>query len=149
METAAMAAMVRRVVACVAVGGLALALSVQTTVAQDKKKEKDGDKTPSISEIMKKGHGAKGLLKGIDSHVKSGMWDEAQTDAKLLKAFGEGLGKNKPPKGDDESWKKLTGEYKDNTKAVYDGADKKEAKDVTAGLKKIRGQCKTCHDANK
>jgi cytochrome c556 len=137
-----MASMARRVATCVAVGGLALVLTA-AAAADDKEKKY------TISQIMKKGHGAKGLLKGIDAHVKGGMWDEAKTDATLLKAFGEGLGKNSPERGDAESWKKLTGDYKENTKAVYDAAEKKEAKGVTDGLKKIRGSCKTCHDSHK
>jgi len=138
-----MTSMVRRVVACAAVGGLALAVSVGSSLADDK------EKTPSISEIMKKGHGSKGLLKGIGAEVKAGKWEDAKSDAKLLKAFGEALGKNEPEKGSKESWKKLTDEYKENTAAVAKAADKEDADGVAAGLKKIGGSCKGCHSAHK
>ena len=115
------------------------------TTAQD-------DKVPTIKEIMKKGHGSKGLLTGIAKHARSGDWDDAVNDAKLLKAFGEGLGKNQPPKGDAASWKKLTTKYKENTAAVAKAADMKDAKGVQAALNKINpksGACKECHDAHK
>jgi cytochrome c556 len=139
-----MASMARRVAALVVVGGLALALSVEGSAADDK------DKTPTIKEIMKKGHaGTKSLIKGVAAQVKAGEWDEAQNGAKTLKTFGEALGKNKPEKGDDASWKKLTDEYKDNTAAVAEAAEKKDAKGVTSGLGKIGKSCKTCHDSHK
>jgi cytochrome c556 len=139
-----MTSMVRRVAAVVAVGGLALAVSAGSSAADDK------EKTPTIKEIMKKGHaGTKSLLKGIAAQAKAGEWDEAQNGAKTLKTFGEALGKNTPEKGDKESWKKLTDEYKDNTKAVAEAAEKKNAKGVTTALGKIGMSCKGCHSAHR
>lgn len=114
--------------------------------AQDKDKE---EKAYEISEIMKKGHGAKGLLKGIGAHVKAGEWDEAKTDAELLKAFGTALGKNKPDKGDTKSWEKLTKAYKENTENVYKAVVKKDAKAANDNLGKIGKSCKGCHDSHK
>ena len=127
---------------------LGFVLASGTMSAQDKDKKK----TPSIKEIMKKGHGSMGLLGGIAKEAKDGKWEDADNDAKLLKEFGEGLGKNKPPKGDDESWKKLTEKYKENTAAVAEAAGKKDKDAVLAALDKIvpkSGSCKECHDAHK
>ena len=138
-----MASMVRRVAACVAVGGLALALSAGSTAADDK------EKVYKINEIMKRHTGSKSLLKGITAQVKAGDWEGAQDGAKLFKAFGESLGKNSPEKGDAASWKKLADAYKENTKAVYEAAEKKDAKEVTANLGKIQKSCKACHDSHK
>jgi hypothetical protein len=141
--------MVRRIVAGIVVGGLAVAVSVGSSVAAEEKGTTE-DKTYTISEIMKKGHaGSKSLLKGIGAQVKEGKWDDAKDGAKLLKTFGEALGKNKPEKGSEESWKKLTDEYKDNTAAVAEGVEKKDADKVSASLKKIGGSCKGCHGAHK
>ena len=128
-----------------AVFAAAVAALVGTTVganAQDKK-------TYSIKEIMKKGHGAKGLLKGLGTEVKEGKWDDAKTDAALLKEFGEALGTITPEKGEPESWKKLTAKYKENTAAVADAVDKKDAKAAEGALKKIGGSCKECHTPHK
>jgi hypothetical protein len=146
-----MASMVRRITACVAIGALALAFSFDAN-AQDKKKDdkKKDDKPATISEIMKKGHaGAKSLIKGIGAQVKEGKWSDAEDGAKTLKFFGESLGKNKPNKGDDESWKKLSGEYKDQTVAVFEGVEKKDAKAAGDALGKIGKSCKGCHDMHK
>jgi cytochrome c556 len=109
----------------------------------------DTEKNYSIEEIMKKGHGSKGLLKGITAEVKTAKWDDAKNDAKLLKAFGVALGKNKPPRGAEASWKKLTEQYKENTVAVAKAVDKKDAKATTDALGKIGKSCKGCHDNHK
>jgi hypothetical protein len=141
-----MASMSRRVAAALAVGGLALAFSVGSQAADDKK----DDKVPTIKEIMKKGHqGTKSLLKGIGAQAKEGKWDDAMDGAKTLKTFGEALGKNKPEKGSDESWKKLTEEYKENTKAVFEAVEKKDADKTAEALKKILDSCKGCHSMHK
>ena len=138
--------MTTRFTARLAVLTAGFVLAAGVTVADDKKE----DKVPkTISEIMKKGHGAKGLLKSIGKEVKEGKWDEAKTDAELLKLFGEGLGKIKPEKGTDASWKKLTDKYKDNTAEVYKAVDKKEAPGAESALKKIGSSCKECHDSHK
>jgi cytochrome c556 len=133
-----------RLAACAAVGGLALALSMGTTAAQDKEKQY------TIKEIMKIGHqGTKSLLKGIGAQIEAQNWEEAANGAKTLKTFGEQLGKLEPDRGDAESWKKLTEEYKKRTAAVAAGVEKKDAKAATTALKQIGGSCKGCHDAHK
>ncbi len=131
---------------CLAVAVGMASLSVAGRAADDKKGE---DKTYTIEEIMKKGHGSKGLIKGINQLAKEGKWEDAQKDAKLLKAFGVSLGKNKPPMGEEASWKKQTEAYKENTEAVFKAAEKKDAKGVTDGLGKIQKSCMGCHKEHK
>ncbi|OWK36615.1 cytochrome c [Fimbriiglobus ruber] len=110
----------------------------------------DDKKVPSIKEIMKKGHqGTKSLLSGIKAEVKGEKWDEASTNAKLLKDFGEALGQNKPAKGDEDSWKKLSEKYKTNTAAVADAVEKKDAKATADALGVIGKSCGECHMAHK
>lgn len=126
---------------------LGFAVAGGATTAQDKDK-----KTPSIKEIMKKGHGSPGLMSGIAKEARDGKWEDADNDSKLLKEFGEALGKNKAPKGDAESWKKLTDKYKDGTAAVAAAVEKKDKDAVLAALDKINqksGSCKECHDTHK
>lgn len=137
----------RRATAVLSVGALAVLFTVGGAAAQDKdKKEK---KKYETSEIMKKGHGAKGLLKGLKEQIKGEKWDDAKTDAELLKAFGEALGENDPPKGDAKSWKALSKKYKENTEAVYKGVEKKDGKAATESLDKIGKSCMECHKAHK
>jgi hypothetical protein len=132
-----------RVVGGLVAAGAMIAVSFGGAFADDK------EKTYSIEEIMKKGHGSKGLLKGIAAEAKASKWEDAQRDAVLLKAFGVALGKNKPEQGSAASWKKLTEQYKENTVAVYNAAEKKDAKATLAALGKIQKSCGSCHKQHK
>jgi hypothetical protein len=126
-------------------GMLALTLAVgasNSATAQDK------DKAPSISDIMLKGHkGPDAYIAKIKGAVKDGKWEDAQGFAKELASFGEHLGKQKPPKGEDDSWKKLTTKYAETTKATYTAAKEKDAKGVNKGLGGIN--CMECHKAHR
>jgi len=120
---------------------LAYGASTSAT-AQDKKDP------PTISEIMLKGHkGADAYMTKIRGAAKDGKWEEAQEYAKTLAFFGENLGKLKPPKGDADSWKKLTEIYAENTKLVHKGTVDKDVKAVNKGLGGIN--CKDCHKAHR
>lgn len=130
-----------RKVSVVALVAFALTVSVGGLFAAD-------EKVPTVSEIMKVGHaGGKSLISKIKTSVKGAKWDDAKTSADALKVFGEALGKNKPEKGDADSWKKFAEAYKASTAAAAAAADKKDAKALTAALGKI--DCKGCHAAHK
>lgn len=103
----------------------------------------------SIKEIMKKGHGSKGLLDSITASAKAEKWDAAGNDSKLLKEFGESLGTLKPSKGDADSWKKFADKYKEDTAAVAAAVEKKDAKAVADGIGAIKKSCGGCHKAHK
>lgn len=125
---------------------LALAGGVSAT-AQDKKDDK---KVPPVKEIMKAGH------KGDDAHmakvvlaVKDGKWEDAQSHAKDLADNGTLLGKNTPKKGDPKSWEKLTTKYADNTKALYEATQKKDADASKAALENLGASCKECHSVHR
>jgi len=116
------------------------------TTAQDKDKKK----TPTIKEIMGKAHkGTKSLMAGIGQQAKGGQWEDAQNGASTLKEFGEAIGKNKPPRGSEESWKTQTEKYKKNTESVAEAVEAKDAAKVAAALKTLGGSCKDCHDSHK
>lgn len=132
-----------------ALGLFAIALSygAAASAGQDKKDKKE-DPVPDISEIMLKGHkGTDAYIARIRTAAKGEKWEDAQKYAKTLAFFGENLGKNKPPKGDAESWAKLTKKYEETTKAVYKGTQDKDLKAVNAGLAGI--DCKGCHTAHR
>ena len=106
------------------------------------------DKLPDISEIMKKGHAkTDGYIAKIRTAAKEGKWDEAQKYAKDFAILGDALGKNKPPKGTEASWKALSKKYEENTKLVLKGAEDKDAKTVNKGLAGIN--CMECHSKHK
>ena len=129
-----------------ALGVFAVALSYGTAVTAGQK-DKD-DKVPDISEIMLKGHkGTDAYINRIKEAAKAEKWEDAQKYAKTLAFFGENLGKNKPPKGDDKSWKMMTDKYAETTKAVYKATEDKDAKAVNTNLGAI--DCRGCHGKHK
>lgn len=109
------------------------------------------DKVPDIHDIMTDVNGKKGLVAQVKSSAKQGNWDEAKEKAKKLKELGEAIGKNKPPKGDEESWKKLTKKYAEETAAIAAAAEKQDALDVDKAAATFANQknCATCHNAHR
>ena len=91
----------------------------------------------TIEEVMKKAHGKNNLPKKLAAGTAT---DKEKED---LVAYYEALGKNKPPKGDAEGWKKKT----DALLTAAKGAVKGD-KDELAALKKAVN-CKACHDVHK
>jgi cytochrome c556 len=131
--------------AALGVAALALAMDSSTTVAAQK-----ADKIPDIKTIMQEGHkGTDAFIARIGKEAKAGKWDDAQEHAKALAVFGTALGKNKPPMGDEASWKKLTSQYEANTKAVLAATEKKDAAGTAKSLKAITGSCGACHKGHK
>ncbi len=107
---------------------------------------------PSISDIMvelnnsKKGiHPKFGkLLKG-KSEIK---WETLTDDAKLYADLAAALGKNKPEKGDEASWKKLCSEYAADAKALSEAVAKKDLEGLKKAHAKLSKSCGPCHDAH-
>jgi cytochrome c553 len=116
-------------VALVVIGGLALAVNFTSRGADDK--------PVAIKEVMKTCM-AKG---GLCSKVAGG--NASAEEKKKLVAMFEDLHKNKPPKGDAESWNKFTTALVDAAKAAAEG--KEGAGDA---LKKA-ANCMGCHGAHK
>jgi hypothetical protein len=108
----------------IAFGWVAISL---TTGAQEPKPKY------TISEVMKNAH-AKGKLR---DKVASGM--ASDEEKKMLVEYYEALAANKPPKGDDASWKEKTGELL------------AAAKEAAAGnVDKIKTvNCQACDKAHK
>ena len=127
------------------VGMLALLLAQSESVrAQDK------DKKLSTKQIMGIGHkGADALFTKVQAAVKAKKWDDAAEPAKELAANGSLFPKASPPKGDAKSWEDLAGKYADNTKALNEAVEKKDADAAAKAGKAIGGSCKACHDAHR
>ena len=93
-----------------------------------------GGKDPlPIKDIMKKAHG--GGKKSLVNKVIDGS--AGDDEKKLLVSLYTDLGKDKPPKNDDQDWK-------DRTKALLDAAKADDGK----ALKKA-ADCKGCHSNHK
>ncbi len=132
-----------------AFGMLAMLLAYGASATAEEKDKKD-EKLPEISEIMKKGHDkTDGYIAKVRGAAKDGKWEDAQKYAKTLAFFGEHLGKNKPPKGDEKSWETLTKKYNENTKAVQKATDAKDAAQTKTALGAIGKSCGECHKSHK
>jgi len=115
---------------------------VPSVVAQDKK--------ASIKEIMTAGHkGDDALFNKVKGAVKAGKWEDAQTAAKTLAENGAKLVKTTAKRGDKDSWDALAKKYAENTKALADATDKKDADATKTAIGSIGGSCKECHDAHR
>ncbi len=131
------------------VGLAAFAFGVLFTAGAILAEPRPAEDFASVHDIMKKGHGKKGLLNQIKDGVKTEKWDDLAKPAAELKKYGADLGKNQPDKGEDASWKKLSGEYKTMMLAIADGVEKKDAKATNEALTKMNKSCKACHDGHK
>jgi hypothetical protein len=104
---------------------------------------------PTIKEVMKKVNtGKDGLKSVIDADIKAAKWDDLTTKAKELVPLAKALGKNDPPKGDKESWKKLTDAYAKAAEDLEAAAEKKDATAAAAAFKGITG-CMACHSVHR
>jgi len=110
-----------------------------------------GDKPPEVKEIMGKVNKPTGLYFNVAKELKESdpMWDDIKADAKEIARLGAVLGKNDPPKGDKDSWQKLTKAYADNTKALEAAVAKMDKEAAKAASDKIGKSCEVCHKAHK
>lgn len=84
------------------------------------------------------------LLKAKDPN-----WEEVQKKTKDWVSMAETLGKQKPPKGTDESWKKQSDKYLGLVKDVDAAAGKKDADGMKKGLGAIQNACMGCHSQHR
>ena len=133
---------------CVLIG-LALLLVGALALTPSRAADKEN---PSIKEIMTKAHkGGDSLIGKLGNELKAPDpdWAKIQEQTKVLVDLGTALGKNEPPKGDKESWEKLTKAYLDNARDMDAAAEKKDKVSTAADLQKVRGMCANCHKVHK
>lgn len=106
-------------------------------------------KAPDVNALMVKCFRPGGYRQTVLDAVKAEKWDDA---AKLAKEWGElgaTLGRAKAAKGEPKSWEALSKKFAENTKAVADAAEKKDAKAVSAALGALGLSCGNCHKLHK
>ena len=86
---------------------------------------------------------------GKQLKAKDVKWDVIQKETEEWVGVAESLGKQTPPKGSPESWKKQTAKYLQNVKAVDEAADKKDAAAATKAMATIGASCGGCHGQHK
>jgi hypothetical protein len=132
--------------------GAALAAVLVVLAASWTPSSADDDKEPTIKEIMTKAHkGGNSLLNTVGKDLKAADpdWAEVQKKTKELVKLGTSLGKATPPKGDKESWEKLTKSYTDTAKDLNRSAGNKDKDKAVGAQMKLTKMCANCHMAHK
>jgi hypothetical protein len=101
--------------------------------------------------LTKLAKGPNSLTPTIGKEVKeeNPPWDAIQPQAKEYAQLAATLGAETPPKGDKDSWAKLTAAYSEEATALDKAA---QAKDKAAALEahtQLANSCKACHDAHR
>ncbi len=103
----------------------------------------------SIKVVMEKVNKS-GVCKALGDGLKAKepKWDELAVKSKAVVPLAAAMVKNKPPKGDEASWKKFSEDY---AKAAVDLDKAIAAKDAPAALAahKILANCAGCHKVHK
>jgi cytochrome c556 len=110
------------------------------------------DNVPDIKKIMKVANaGGNSFVGKAEKALKAPEPNFAEIEdlGKKLQGCAAALGKNKPKKGDEASWEKLTKAYAANVKDLTEAAAKKDKAGCDAALKAIKGSCSVCHKAHK
>jgi cytochrome c556 len=109
------------------------------------------DPTPDIAEIMTKGHKPGGFKTMIADELKKGSpdWTALQEQTKEFVKLADALGKNEPPKGSADSWKKQTEAYAKIVHSLEAGAKKKSKSECNSAMGKLNQSCAGCHRLHK
>jgi cytochrome c556 len=136
--------MKRLLVSAVALAALA-AFSSAPVPARD-------EKPSELKELMLKvNKTGTGLYANVVAELRADdtNWDAVKKDTKEIARLAATVGKLEPPKGDKESWQKLTKAYADNTKALDAAAAKMDKDAAKAVSEKIGKSCEVCHMAHR
>jgi hypothetical protein len=113
-----------------------------------------GEKPLTAKEIMGKlNKGDKALCPTIGKELRAEepAWDQIQQDAKNFTTYAEALSKARAPKGEMESWEKLTKAYAGDAKALEEAAGKRDKKAAQTALARLADMktCGACHSAHR
>ncbi len=107
---------------------------------------------PTVKDIMKKANSPTGIYANLGQDLKDDnpSWSDIQQEAKQTAMLAAALRQTTPPRGDKESWDKLTKQYADNAAALQQATAKMDQDAARAAWAKLGGEtCKTCHAAHR
>lgn len=105
-----------------------------------------------IGEIMAKlTKGPQSLTNVIGRELKEEPppWDKIQPQTKEYAQLAASMSKYDPPKGDKESWTKLTGSFSKSATDLERAAVAKNKTDALAAHQELTTSCKACHNAHR
>lgn len=127
-----------------ALGAFVLAAAFGVALAEDKKEE-----VPDVDTIMTEAHGKGGLRAQVDAAQKAKKLADAQKPADKWAKLASAMAKNKPPKGEAASWKKLCDDYEKCVKGVAKAVKDDKDAEVTKAQAKVQATCKGCHETHR
>ena len=107
---------------------------------------------PTVKEIMKKANSPTGIYANLGQDLKdeNPSWSDIQQEAKDLATLASQLRQATPPRGDKDSWEKLTKAYADSAKTLTQATAKMDQEAARAAWARLGGEtCKTCHAAHR
>jgi hypothetical protein len=136
-----------RVWALAFLGAAAMTISA-VGAAENEKKEA---KLLTIEEIMKKAHGKGGTLGSIAPLLKATKvdWEALESKSKELSSMADDLAKNKPEKGEAESWEKHTKGYKSKVEDFSKAVKDQDVAAATKAQKSFFATCMGCHKVHR
>ena len=109
------------------------------------------EKVLTTKDIMGKVGKPTGLYPSVAKELREAdpIWAEVQQQTKEMSKLLAELGQATPPKGDKESWTKLTRAFADNAKALEAAAAKMDLQAARNISKKMSDSCKGCHSVHR
>jgi cytochrome c556 len=109
------------------------------------------EKVLTTKDIMGKVGKPTGLYPSVAKELREAdpIWAEVQQQTKEMSKLLAELGQATPPKGDKESWVKLTRAFADNAKALETAAAKMDLQAARNISKKMSDSCKGCHSVHR
>jgi hypothetical protein len=111
-----------------------------------------GDPSSPVGKIMTRLNGrGTGLHSQVGDELKKEPppWDAVRPQTQEYAQLAAELGKNDPPRGDKDSWAKLTAAYADSAAALDKAAEDKDAAAAKTAYDKLSGSCMACHRAHR
>lgn len=104
-----------------------------------------------IEDVMKKAFKKNGFRDSVNNELKKDSinWDTVKKASGDWVKLTEKLGKASPPKGNGDSWKKLSDEHYKTVKELADAVEKKDKAKVTKALDTMKKACETCHNIHR
>jgi cytochrome c556 len=112
------------------------------------------EKGPSIKAVMKHVFNTKNkqsllVVLGNDLKTDEPDWSKVQKESKEVVRLVTPLEKATPPRGERESWEKLTASTLMKAKSLEAAAENKDKDKAQVTLKALQTSCKDCHTAHR
>jgi cytochrome c556 len=103
---------------------------------------------PKLKSIMTKiGKGPQSLQESLKTDLKQEpvSWDTIEPKAKEYASVASEIGQQDPPRGQKDSWQKLSQVFADSASELSKAAQANNRDDTLAALDNLGGSCMSCH----